>query len=122
MDIVDFYYNVSESDSLDGLGIVVDDGDASVVIKHKDSGIKTKVTTQAILDNSWDDLCPILTGQCEPTKLTHMTRVVGYYSMVSNFNPSKVGELKDRMRGNYAIDGSHTSRGPRISAAEAIGA
>tara|TARA_Y100000034_G_scaffold126870_1_gene178784 strand:+ start:525 stop:896 length:372 start_codon:yes stop_codon:yes gene_type:complete len=33
----------------------------------------------------------------------HITRVCGYYSRVSNWNKSKVGELKDRHRGNYAV-------------------
>ena len=28
-----------------------------------------------------------------------MTRIVGYYSRVTNWNPSKLGELKDRQAG-----------------------
>lgn len=35
--------------------------------------------------------------------LTHMTRIVGYYSRVNNWNKSKLGELKDRHVGDYAI-------------------
>ena len=35
--------------------------------------------------------------------VTHMTRIVGYYSRVSNWNKSKLGELKDRGMGNYHI-------------------
>ncbi len=31
--------------------------------------------------------------------LIHMTRIVGYYSRVQNWNPSKLGELKDRQSG-----------------------
>jgi hypothetical protein len=33
----------------------------------------------------------------------HITRVCGYYSRVSNWNKSKVGELKDRHNGNYGV-------------------
>ena len=33
----------------------------------------------------------------------HVTRVVGYYSKTRNWNPSKIGELKDRQAGDYAI-------------------
>ena len=35
--------------------------------------------------------------------LTHMTRIVGYYSRVNNWNKSKLGELKDRHAGDYAV-------------------
>jgi len=32
-----------------------------------------------------------------------MTRIVGYFSKVSNWNKSKIGELKDRRKGKYKI-------------------
>jgi hypothetical protein len=35
--------------------------------------------------------------------VTWMTRIVGYYSRVSNWNKSKIGELKDRQEGSYVI-------------------
>lgn len=35
------------------------------------------------------------------TKLHGVTRIVGYYSRVSNWNASKIGELTDRRKGNY---------------------
>ena len=37
--------------------------------------------------------------------VVHMTRIVGYYSKVHNWNDSKVGELKDRQRGRYQVSG-----------------
>lgn len=30
-----------------------------------------------------------------------VTRIVGYYSRISGWNASKIGELRDRMKGNY---------------------
>jgi len=33
----------------------------------------------------------------------HMTRIVGYFSRVQNWNKSKLGELKDRHKGNYRV-------------------
>ncbi len=33
----------------------------------------------------------------------HVTRVVGYYSKVENWNPSKKSELADRKKGDYSI-------------------
>jgi|TARA_Y100000310_G_scaffold130040_1_gene129207 hypothetical protein len=34
-----------------------------------------------------------------------ITRIVGYYSRVNNWNKSKVGELRDRTQHNYALGG-----------------
>lgn len=36
-------------------------------------------------------------------KLYGVTRIVGYYSRISNWNKSKLGELQDRHRGNYSV-------------------
>lgn len=36
-------------------------------------------------------------------KLYGITRIVGYYSRTSNWNKSKIGELKDRRRGDYSV-------------------
>ena len=35
----------------------------------------------------------------------HMSRIVGYYSRIQNWNPSKRGELKDRHKGRYGLEG-----------------
>ena len=34
----------------------------------------------------------------------NVTRIVGYYSRTSNWNKSKLGELKDRRKGRYSVD------------------
>lgn len=34
----------------------------------------------------------------------HMTRVVGYFSRVENWNKSKKGELRDRQKGDYSVE------------------
>jgi len=44
----------------------------------------------------------------------HMTRIVGYYSQVHNWNKSKLGELKDRQKGNYGM-GRSTGPGSRVT-------
>ena len=43
------------------------------------------------------DNCPY----CGSSKIYGLTRIVGYYSRVSNWNKSKQGELKYRHAGNY---------------------
>jgi anaerobic ribonucleoside-triphosphate reductase len=45
------------------------------------------------------DLC----GHCHSSNVYGMTRVVGYFSRIPNWNKSKLGELKDRREGNYAL-------------------
>ncbi len=37
------------------------------------------------------------------TRLHGVTRIVGYYSRVSNWNRSKIGELNDRHMGKYSV-------------------
>lgn len=37
------------------------------------------------------------------TRLYGVTRIVGYYSRISNWNKSKVGELHDRHMGRYSV-------------------
>ena len=36
--------------------------------------------------------------------VSHMTRIVGYYSRVENWNQSKLGELADRQKGLYGME------------------
>jgi ribonucleoside-triphosphate reductase len=45
------------------------------------------------------DKCSI----CNSTNVEGMTRIVGYYSRVKNWNKSKLGELKDRQKGDYGV-------------------
>jgi ribonucleoside-triphosphate reductase len=42
-------------------------------------------------------------GHCRSSRVYGMTRVVGYFSRVHNWNKSKLGELKDRQHGNYSV-------------------
>jgi len=42
-------------------------------------------------------------GHCGSNQVYGMTRVVGYFSRIPNWNKSKLGELKDRRKGNYSV-------------------
>ena len=54
----------------------------------------------AIKGNEW----PVLNKQITQGKdVYHVTRVVGYYSRVENWNKSKIGELEDRHVGEYCV-------------------
>ncbi len=43
--------------------------------------------------------------------LNGITRIVGYYSRVNNWNRSKVGELRDRAKGSYGLTGPSERHG-----------
>jgi hypothetical protein len=36
--------------------------------------------------------------------MTHVTRIVGYFSQLQNWNRSKIAELRDRQKGNYSLE------------------
>ena len=42
-------------------------------------------------------------GYCGCTEVHGLTRIVGYFSRVSNWNKSKLGELKSRHKGSYSV-------------------
>lgn len=60
------------------------------------------VSLEAILTQELDEVIEALETGVR-NKLYGITRIVGYYSRVSNWNKSKLGELKDRHKGNYSV-------------------
>ena len=40
----------------------------------------------------------------------HVTRIVGYYSQVHNWNPAKMRELTDRHKGQYGVQHQEAGR------------
>lgn len=47
-----------------------------------------------------ENLCP----ECQSPNTYGMSRVVGYYSIIENWNDSKQAEFKDRQKGKYNIE------------------
>jgi ribonucleoside-triphosphate reductase len=45
-------------------------------------------------------------SHCGSTEVYGITRIVGYFSRIPNWNKSKLGELNDRHKGNYSLGGS----------------
>jgi anaerobic ribonucleoside-triphosphate reductase len=52
----------------------------------------------------WTDGLKEACGHCGSEDVYGMTRVVGYFSRITNWNKSKLGELKDRRRGDYSVE------------------
>jgi ribonucleoside-triphosphate reductase len=61
------------------------------------------------------DSCPA----CGHHEVYGITRIVGYFSRLTNWNKSKLGELQDRHQGNYAVPAK--SRGGTKPATDAAG-
>ena len=74
-----------------------------LIIEDIPTKLATSLPMESVTALEWDTIVAILTGKREPQALTQMSRCVGYFSRISNWNPSKIGELKDRQKGNYAV-------------------
>lgn len=73
-----------------------------VIVLNDKTGEKYKVPLTTIVQSQWQDLKRVFDGG-EAQVLEHVTRIVGYFSKVENWNKSKLGELRDRQQGNYKI-------------------
>ena len=73
---------------------------AGYFIGSKRYDTATHFTAEAIGKHAW----PRLNKQIIQGKdVYHVTRVVGYYSRIENWNKSKIGELGDRHKGEYVV-------------------
>ena len=103
----DFYNEVEKHPDLEGyeIGPSHDENAPGMLftVQHSPNGSLTQLTDEAIRNNEWDVIEQVLTGKRDAKVLYHMSRVVGYYSRVENWNQSKQGELKDRHKGDYAV-------------------
>lgn len=97
MTLLDFFNKVEADPELTGKGLTTE----SVVVQGPRS--KWKIPLNTIEEGDWDTLRALLHDEREPDALSHMTRIVGYYSKLQDWNQSKIGELRDRHVGNYAI-------------------
>lgn len=103
MEFIDFYEKVEAHPDLIGETVDKNAKHPTVVVRHKQSGLCTCLPIAAIKEADWGIIEEVLTCKREPVVLQHMTRVVGYFSRIDNWNKSKIGELRDRQHGNYAI-------------------
>lgn len=71
---------------------------------------KVEFSISSINDFSWEILADVARGIKSSNPLHHLSRVVGYYSRIENWNESKVAERKARRAGNYSV--SETTEEP----------
>lgn len=73
-----------------------------ISILNHEKKVAYGVSLEAMLKQELDIITEALETGVR-NKLYGITRIVGYYSRTSNWNKSKIGELKDRHRGNYSV-------------------
>ena len=90
MEMTSFFENVERHPDLEGIGIDSDcpDRNPGVIVKYGKTSLMTRIPVAAIEAADWPILEEVLVGTREPQVLQHMTRVVGYFSRVENWNKS----------------------------------
>jgi len=119
MEAMELYDLVESDDRFEGVSISPN----AVVVRHCPTGIKTSVPIDTLGPMDRDVVISILAAEREPEGLYHMTRVIGYFSRTQNFNSGKIGELRDRVQGNYGFDGKGSSKeclDERLSVVESL--
>ncbi len=74
------------------------EGNPGYYVRNEKWGTCAHFTPQAIMANTFGKL---FSNVHQGRDVTHMSRIVGYFSRVDNWNRSKQGELKARQSGNY---------------------
>lgn len=80
-----------------------DPKDDHIIIKDVMANSHFRVLVNTVMNTDWQTLEGVLTGKREPRVLRKVTRIVGYFSRVENWNRSKIGELRSRRKGNYSV-------------------
>jgi len=63
------------------------------------------------MDVGFRDTCTT----CESPDVYGLTRIVGYFSRITNWNKSKIGELRDRRAGSYGLPADETRRPEKVT-------
>ena len=105
MKLEDFIKSVHEHPTLRCEGLSIADRPEEDFIAVRDSaGMKFEVLVTTVGEQTWPVLESILTGRRRAIIMDHVSRIVGYYSKVKNWNKSKLGELRDRQAGDYGLE------------------
>jgi hypothetical protein len=96
----DFFTRIEADDDMQGIDIT----DDTFVVKHVPTGYHLFIVVDAILELDYDTIKRFAAGLQRLDPLYHVSRIVGYYSRIQNWNKSKHGELRDRRKGTYTIE------------------
>ena len=109
--ILFFIEAVEETDNLKIVGTSFNDKKEEIFIIEdiNNSGEHIEVLISEIVENIKNvsvaqEFVKIIQGERSPIILNGITRIVGYFSRVNNWNRSKIGELRDRRKGVYSVN------------------
>jgi len=113
MNLTNFYDCVERDDALEGVDVVLGDrpDQDEIVVKDKATGHTTRLFAGTISAHPWETLRDVIMGQRDPAPLFRVSRIVGYFSRIENWNKSKLGELADRHAGDYRISSEGVEKG-----------
>jgi len=99
----EFYDAVQAEDELTWLGVQEGGpGEADcVVVQSRVLHDSKHAIPIAEIQRCPEQVLDCLMGRQMFQTMIHLTRIVGYYSRVNNWNRSKLAELKDRQKGFY---------------------
>ncbi len=88
--------------AIDGKACAETTRESKIKVLNSHNEAAYEVSVDAIVRQPMQDLILALeTGVF--MRLHGVTRIVGYYSRINNWNKSKIGELHDRHQGDYAV-------------------
>lgn len=102
MTLQEFRTAVDAHEKLKFLGAFGKHGDEQVAVQHDDC-LVTELPVDAILGHGWEELEAVLTAKRPAKIMRGYSRIVGYFSQMRNWNPSKLAELRDRQKGEYTV-------------------
>lgn len=104
MDARNFYQTVVDHNRLSWLGAKTNSDNVDCVYVRCDvNGCNTEVPIAEISNHPWETWEALLLCKRSAIAMKHVTRIVGYYSELQNWNGSKIAELKDRHKGEYSL-------------------
>jgi hypothetical protein len=100
---------------------VLAETDQLVVVRCQQDGglVRYVALARPALDRvPWEQLEGALLGRRELKIMSHLSRIVGYFSQTANWNRSKIEELHDRQKGSYGVTAeSLRSRPTKVASA-----
>jgi hypothetical protein len=99
MTLPDLYDLVSAERLLEGLDV----SDDQVVIRHIPSNSQVVIPISEVLSHEPADLLRVLLYPGSEQPLRHVSRICGYFSRLEAWNSGKIGEWRDRQKGNYTV-------------------
>lgn len=98
-----------ENGSGDTILIIEDCSVASDVEGHQITVELAEIFSAIKDEKSAERFARVVASEENNIKLNGVTRIVGYYSRTNNWNKSKIGELRDRAKGQYGT-GKHAPK------------